>query len=544
MKIKAISIMLCVLLLMGGCSTDKEDSDSSSSGSENSLAQTVSELENVKIESIEKQQYSYTVEEFNVGSGLYRSPAGVEMPYHINGIIGVPEGSGPFPLVLITHGSHSNDNEILRFDTGYRYLVEALAKQGIVAVSMDMSKAYTWKYGDNDDREKSQYLALEHLNSLIQAQEGEQNAYPADLAGKIDLDKIGLIGHSRGGETIFDIAEDIKDKGMPVGALLCIAPTYQFSDRIWSEGKVALIIPEYDGDVTGLDGFALYDVLGEKTKGEHLAVYLKKGNHNYFNANIQRNDAGMVASDRDISDQLTREQQETFLQAFASDYFYRTLQEDMPVLSLDKAQPDLMYGEETAVLYRNSKSRLLFSAGDGSAYMMENLTAETKIDAWFFKQDELLVDTITYGKEGQQTRKLLKTDWTKTPAAIQFKPSIRDWKGYDVLTLDLVVDAADEKNWELEYQRFMVRLTDTEGNSSSVKLPDNLQALLRAPGEIDSTPLIDEIIYFWSIKTPLSSLILPLSSFDGVNLSEIELIELVFEDTPTGSFLIESLRIQ
>lgn len=531
--------MLCLLLLLSGCAIQR-----GSTKGEVAPVQTLTELENTQKESIKKQQYSSIVKEFNVGFGTYESPAGKKMPYDIKGIIGVPEGSGPFPLVLITHGSHSNDDENLRFDTGYNYLVETLAKQGIVAVSMDMSKAYTWKYGDNDDREKSQYLAQKHLDSLIQAQNGGKIDYPVDLTGKIDLKKIALAGHSRGGETIFDIAEDMNKKGMPVSALLCIAPTYQFIDRTWPEGKVALVVPEYDGDVISLDGFALYDVLGEQTGGEHLTVFLKGANHNYFNRNISRDDSDMLASWRDISGKMSRSEQENFLQAFASDFFYSTLQEDGPILSPDELQPDQMYGEKVAVLYRNAQSHTIFLAGDDTTYAGENLETEIKIDSWFFKYDEVLVDTITYGEGAQQTRKLLKIDWSKTPAALQLKPSINDLSGYRSLMLDMVVDAADEKNWSFEHQRFTVRLIDAQGNTASVKLPDNLEVLMRASGELDSTPLMDETIYYWSIPTPLSSLMLPLAAFDGVNLAEVESIELLFGDTSTGSLLIDGLRVQ
>lgn len=530
---------LCVALLMSGCGISKSDS-----GDNAHPVQTAVNLERVQIKSIEKPQYAYAVEEFNVGTGTYVSPAGKKMPYQLKGIIGVPEGQGPFPLVLITHGSHSNDDETLRFDTGYGYLVETLAKQGFIAVSMDMSKAYIWKYGDNDDREKSRHLAAEHLHSLVQAQKGELSTYPVELAGKIDLNKIALIGHSRGGETIFDIAEDMQKQGMPVKALLGIAPTCLFTDRSWPEAKVALIIPEYDGDVIGLDGFTLYDVLGEKTKGEHLAVFLKGANHNYFNNSIQRDDAKMLASSRELSAQLTKEQQQAFLQAFAADFFYRTLQQDTSFLSLDEPQPDTMYGERVSVLYRNAQSDVLLSAGDAAGYTTENLTAETKRDAWYFKQDELLVDTITSGDDAQQSRQLLKIDWADGPGVFKFTPLVTDWTKHSALVLDLVVDAADEKNGQVGYQRFALRITDAQGNMVRVNLPDQLQALIRAPGELNSTQVFEETIYFWSISTPLSSVMLPLAVFEGVNLAEVKSVELLFEDTAAGSLLLESVRIQ
>ena len=213
MRIKQTILVLSLVFLigafsisMGGCSVDDGDSgtknENISATADPELptlepiipVKTVVDIESNQITSIEKKEYPYSVKEFNVGQGTYVSSAIRDMPYNIDGIIGIPEGEGPFPLVLITHGSHSNDNENLRFDTGYRYLVEELTKQGIVTVSMNMIKPYIWKYGDNDDGPKSQYLALEHLNSLVQANKGEEGGYPADfnLEGKIDFDKIAL----------------------------------------------------------------------------------------------------------------------------------------------------------------------------------------------------------------------------------------------------------------------------------------------------------------------------------------------------------------
>lgn len=44
-------------------------------------------------------------------------------------------------LVLITPGSHSNDDESKRFDTGFDYLVQFLAENGYIAVSGSGPKA-------------------------------------------------------------------------------------------------------------------------------------------------------------------------------------------------------------------------------------------------------------------------------------------------------------------------------------------------------------------------------------------------------------------
>jgi predicted dienelactone hydrolase len=146
-------------------------------------------------------------------------------------LIGLPKGKGPFPVILMSHDSHSNDDESKRFDSGFDYLVDALAAKGFIAISLDLSKPYIWKYGDNDDMEKSIHVALDHFEQHLKAVNGEAIGYPVDLKQKIDLTKIGLLGYSRGGETILDIASELELRGYPASAIMSIAPTFFFPSR-------------------------------------------------------------------------------------------------------------------------------------------------------------------------------------------------------------------------------------------------------------------------------------------------------------------------
>ena len=109
------------------------------------------QLDNFEITTALTNSFEYEYAEFNLGGASYTTPNGREMPYDIRGIIAVPEGDGPFPLVLIAHGAHEEEDETKRFDTGFDYLVRALAQNGYVAVSLDMSKPYIQRYGGNDD---------------------------------------------------------------------------------------------------------------------------------------------------------------------------------------------------------------------------------------------------------------------------------------------------------------------------------------------------------------------------------------------------------
>lgn len=75
-------------------------------------------------------------------------------------------------------------------------------------------------------------------------------------------------------------------------------------------------------------------------------------------------------------------------------------------------------------------------------------------------------------------------------------------------------------------------------------LPEGLQALAVSKGELDFTPVFEETIYFWSVKTPLSSLMLPVRSFEGIDLKRIESVELIFYQARKGSILIENICVQ
>ncbi len=111
----------------------------------------------------------------------------------IQGRVWYPAGDGPFPLVLIVHGNHSMEDYS---DPGYAYLGELLASRGFVFVSVDENFVNGSAVGGlREENDARGWLLLEHLR-----QWGEWNDDPEHLFGaKIDMSRLGLIGHSRGG---------------------------------------------------------------------------------------------------------------------------------------------------------------------------------------------------------------------------------------------------------------------------------------------------------------------------------------------------------
>lgn len=117
----------------------------------------------------------------------------------LNGRVWFPEGEGPFPLVLMVHGNHL-DRDFS--DPGYGYLGRHFASHGIIAVSVDENFLNgSWSdfnhplQGENDCRG---WLLLKHL----EVWDGWNRTDSSRFFRRVDMDRVVLIGHSRGGEAV------------------------------------------------------------------------------------------------------------------------------------------------------------------------------------------------------------------------------------------------------------------------------------------------------------------------------------------------------
>ena len=205
------------------------------------------------------------------------------MPARLNGVIAVPPGKGgPYPVVLIMHGTHpgcpevehgvdrwpcSPDQEQPNY-RGFEYLVRELAARGYVALSININAENTFGFGEGIPLERMQQLVDKHLKALATASAGGENNFGVDLKGRADTRRLALVGHSRGGENAYYLTQEVglgasnsaAQHGYgPVSGLLLVAPAPGFVKPGHSDVPLAAILPACDGDVKSQDGQLFFE---------------------------------------------------------------------------------------------------------------------------------------------------------------------------------------------------------------------------------------------------------------------------------------------
>ncbi len=113
----------------------------------------------------------------------------------ITGVMNVPSGKGPFPVVVLLHGHI--DEDVYVTGQGFRREQDSLARNGYVAFHID----YRNYAGSDDDPDNDVDLRLGYARDAIAAVE----ALKASRLGFLDRQRIGLIGRSMGGGVAFNV---------------------------------------------------------------------------------------------------------------------------------------------------------------------------------------------------------------------------------------------------------------------------------------------------------------------------------------------------
>ncbi|MEI6623629.1 MAG: hypothetical protein WCP28_17195, partial [Actinomycetes bacterium] len=210
---------------------------------------------------------------------------------------------GKFPVVLLLHGRHSwcyagteltepwpcqpGSQQVPSY-LGYRYMSDRLATQGFVVISISANGINAQ---DNDTANLGSgartALINHHLARLAKANRASSTPYGSSLRGRVDMGKVLLMGHSRGGEGVVAAAQYAQTHRMSwtYSAVLPLAPT-DYGALASGATPLTTVLPACDGDVENLMG-QMYADHGSLVLGNNsvlrTSAWFPGGNHNYFN---------------------------------------------------------------------------------------------------------------------------------------------------------------------------------------------------------------------------------------------------------------------
>jgi dienelactone hydrolase len=192
---------------------------------------------------------------------------------------------GRVPLVVCVHGAHGPNTPSYQ---GYDYFQAALARMGFVAVSLDQRQTdLGGDWGDwPGNLVRRAELGLAGIGAIQQLDAGDPI-----LGGRIDFGRIGLMGHSRGGDAVLAMVERNNLAGVGIKAVLSLAPVNSGANSGRPRGiGFMTFLPAADGDVIDNDGAVFYD--GAEPAPVKTQLYIDFANHNYFNRQWTNDDTG------------------------------------------------------------------------------------------------------------------------------------------------------------------------------------------------------------------------------------------------------------
>ena len=586
---RKLIVLLAVSILLAGCIP----SDSPSSPESTIPPVATPTLETVatgEANATDEPQGMPVVVEYDLGETTIAQSMFPEddrfhnMPVRLNGIIAAPSGAdGPYPVVLILHGNHPGcpvpdgdtvdrwpcDPEVERRNyPGFDYLVQSLADQGYVALSVNINAEYTFGFGEPIPFERLGQLIDLHLQALAAATGGGTNEFGVELSGRADLSRMVFIGHSQGAEGAFrliqqaglDLPDAFSNVGYgPVYGLIMIASAANWAGAEGAHLPLAVILPACDMDVFNQDGQLYYEItrLDPGQSAWASSVWLERANHNFFNATLS--DESLARPGRpDCEPLLEPETQRAFLSDYTLDFLKKIFSDDPAAterLGMDSQAvvPDTLFGlpariaalvpgpDRLPVLLPASEAELETNLAGGSV-TAENVTT-------FYCEEGYYTPFVKPGSEPCKRVNLvipgnpamIVVSWNQQGGELRFSlPDEFDLSLFTTISLRAAIDPLSTLNEAGADQAFTIQIIDNQGNIAAVHTRADEPALRFPDGYEEENDTFEGGMF--SGRVPLTSIRIQLRNFAGVDLSEIREIVLLFDQTMSGSLFMSDIE--
>ncbi|MAU14552.1 MAG: hypothetical protein CMH46_03325 [Muricauda sp.] len=495
--------------------------------------------------------------------------------FPLNGRVYMPKGKGPFPMVMMVHGNHSM---IDYSDGGYAYLGELLASRGIIGVSVDENFINGHWSGDFGGKEMPTrgWLLLKHLEQWEKWNQGDS----PELKGKVDMDNIVLVGHSRGGEAVsiaaaFNGLDRFPDNGnekfnfnFGIKGIITIAPTdYRYHREISLKDINYLSIQgAYDSDETSFWGMRPYHRLtfSDDFTGFKAGLYMNHANHGQFNSSWGRSDFGapmkwLLNLEPLVSGEEQRQVAKVYVTGFAETVL-KGNKDYLPMFqNVDLAQ-DWLPKETYMSQYADTNKEVLVdfeedmditSASDGIRLFAENFKVWREMELESrdgqSQQNNALVLGWSHGAN---------VDKDSVPVYnIELPDMLTDFGSADSLVLSMAMGdiselkIGDKEDGEIETPKtgfnFSIVLKDSLGHMASVALAKENMLPGKIKTKFTKFKFLDKDMIGKETETQLKSCYVPMSSFlkknDSLKLDKLKSIHLVFDKDSLGVVVLDDI---
>ncbi len=526
---------------------------------------------------------------YEIGKGV-----DVSTTVALDGVMSIDDRAARHPIVVIMHGRHGacrqpeaaepwgcpkGQTEIRSYD-GYPYLVSALARRGYAVVSIDVNGAQVAEdiSGPGDGWTGTLARGMYHraaaaraiLRRLAVANDGGANAFATPLAGRLDLQKVGLVGHSRGGEGVVTLTRLRGPEPYRLRSVFVISPVDFQGLAPADDVAFGSIISFCDGDVADLQGLRYFENARLRGRTAPAFQMIALGaNHNFFNRAWEDEFGESFSSDgeaavppawcsgprRQGGGRLTRPETETLATRVITTFMDATVRNSRSARRLLAARhgsdgaptPGLVAGAEVITSYlRPSAGRLDIdlarakgrnalggrvrpSGVDLRRCFGARRPCSAVMGTWFQRS---IAYHLAWSEQGGVLREVL-------PAAR------RDLTSFARLTLRVGQPLALRAPWSeptpevpdpppppepaRAAQAFSLRVTDTSGRSASVVIGPEHPAL---------RPVLDP-----NRGSVLGTVAVSLRRFRGVDLRRVRAIDIVLDQTSSGALLVGEISL-
>jgi hypothetical protein len=530
--------------------------------------------------------YDVTAQPYDLGSAAYVPPQ-FGTPTSANKIELTGEIYAPtdlstlsnLPLVVLMHGNHVDEYSstggtgyqwpigsgftALPNYLGYGYFANVLASHGYVVVSVSANGvnvlgggfAGTGMLGRGQliNRTLDIFSDL-NTDGVVHTRPGDTtnfvdgtSPFGTRFVGKINMQDVGLMGHSRGGEGAVQGYLVNQAAGSPYGikAVFAVAPV-DFQSPTINNVNFAVLLPYNDGDVSDLEGAHFYDDSRYNVPGDtgaKFTIEVMGANHNFYNTVWSPGGGYPGGSDEGTGGpptRLTQAQQRGTGLAYMSAFFRTYLGDDtqfLPIMTGDAPPPasaqvpagniHIGYLPPDDPTDRRDINRVLTAANLTTNTLGGAVTSGGGLAAPAFTTGGPSGSSEPHRSTGQVT--LGYTGTTTAYWENDIPSGASDERAYADLQFRIGVNYGDTRNPTGMDQDFSVELDDGSGGAHSVLVSAYSNDLFDPPR--NSTP-----------HEVLNTVRIPLSAFVGfVDLSNITAVRFDFDQHASGAFQVTDL---